>query len=584
MVASVKRDFGGHGAPPARRGCVVCANHLSYVDPLTFAHFLYDNGHPPFFLAKEASSGSRSSAGSSRRRADPRLPRDGQAAEAPSAPRSTRCARASASSIYPEGTLTRDPDLWPMVGKTGAARVALQTGCPVIPVAQWGAAGDPRARTPSGCSSSRARRCTCGPARRSTCRDLHGRPLDRARAAARPPSGIMDAITALLEEMRGETAPRSGSTRAGRPETGDPTHHGEPPRPGGRAAMTQRRRSRHRQLGHGLRRRCSPTPAPRCTMWGAAPGGGRPDQRASTTTADYLPGIALPEPISRHDRPGRGGLTAPTSSCWRCRRRRCAPTSPAGPTLAAGRRRGRVADEGRRARHDQADERGHRRGRGRRRRARIAVVSGPNLAREIAATQPAASVVACVDAGRGRAGRSTRARRRYFRPYTNTDVVGTELGGAVKNVIALAVGMAEGMGMGDNTKASIITRGLAETTRLGVALGADPMTFAGLAGRGRPHRHLHVAAVAQPHLRREPRPGHDAGGGRRASTRQTAEGVKSCESILDLARAHGVDDADHRAGRRGRPRRAHPEELADRSCSRAQAERLSAGPAEDGST
>ena len=114
---------------------------------------------------------------------------------------------------------------------------------------------------------------------------------------------------------------------------------------------------------------------------------------------------------------------------------------------------------------------------------RIAVVSGPNLAREIAQEQPTATVVACADLERATAvGHASFTR--YFRPYTNTDVVGCELGGAVKNVIALACGMAQGMGFGDNTVASLITRGLAETARLGAVLGADPMTFAGLAGLG----------------------------------------------------------------------------------------------------
>jgi glycerol-3-phosphate dehydrogenase (NAD(P)+) len=102
---------------------------------------------------------------------------------------------------------------------------------------------------------------------------------------------------------------------------------------------------------------------------------------------------------------------------------------------------------------------------------RIAVVSGPNLALEIAQRQPTATVIACVDSARAATVQqaSTAA---YFRPYTNTDVIGCELGGAVKNVIALACGMAQGMGFGDNTVASLITRGLAETARLGVALGA----------------------------------------------------------------------------------------------------------------
>jgi len=169
----------------------------------------------------------------------------------------------------------------------------------------------------------------------------------------------------------------------------------------------------------------------------------------------------------------------------------------------------------------------------------VAVVSGPNLAHEIAAGQPAATVVACVDAqvcARLQAACSTR----YFRPYTNRDVVGCELGGAVKNVIALATGMAEGMGFGDNTKASLITRGLAETARLGVALGADPATFAGLAGLG------DLVATCSSPLSRNRTFGERLGRGETvaqvlARKQQTAEGVKSCRSILDLALAHGVD-------------------------------------------
>jgi glycerol-3-phosphate dehydrogenase (NAD(P)+) len=169
---------------------------------------------------------------------------------------------------------------------------------------------------------------------------------------------------------------------------------------------------------------------------------------------------------------------------------------------------------------------------------RIVVVSGPNLAPEIAQKQPAASVVACVDQGMAEMV-ATASNPPYFRPYTNTDVVGTEISGAVKNVIALAVGMAEGLGMGDNSKASIITRGLAETTRLGLALGADVMTFAGLAGVG------DLIATCMSPLSRNHSFGVKLGQGLSveqvvAVTRQTAEGVKSCESILQLASEHGV--------------------------------------------
>ncbi|MEX2289662.1 MAG: NAD(P)H-dependent glycerol-3-phosphate dehydrogenase [Mycobacteriales bacterium] len=171
--------------------------------------------------------------------------------------------------------------------------------------------------------------------------------------------------------------------------------------------------------------------------------------------------------------------------------------------------------------------------------SRVAVVSGPNLAKEIAGGQPAATVVACTDeraAGRLQAACLTG----YFRPYTNVDVVGCELGGAVKNVIALATGMAEGMGFGDNTRASLITRGLAETARLGAALGADPLTFSGLAGLG------DLVATCTSPLSRNRTFGERLGRGETlegilAGKPQTAEGVKSCRSILDLARKHDVD-------------------------------------------
>ena len=170
---------------------------------------------------------------------------------------------------------------------------------------------------------------------------------------------------------------------------------------------------------------------------------------------------------------------------------------------------------------------------------RVAVLTGPNLAKEIAARQPAAAVVACADetvAQRLQAACLTP----YFRPYTNTDVVGCELGGAVKNVIGLAVGIADGMGLGDNSKATLITRGLAETTRLGLAMGADPLTFSGLAGLG------DLVATCYSPLSRNHNFGTNLGRGMSleetiAVTRQTAEGVKSCESVLDLARRHGVD-------------------------------------------
>jgi glycerol-3-phosphate dehydrogenase (NAD(P)+) len=170
---------------------------------------------------------------------------------------------------------------------------------------------------------------------------------------------------------------------------------------------------------------------------------------------------------------------------------------------------------------------------------RIAVVSGPNLAREIAQRQYAATVVACTDEDTAR-GLQQACHTAYFRAYTNTDVVGCEFGGAVKNVIALAVGIAVAMGLGDNTKAMLITRGLAEMARLGTALGAEPQTFAGLAGLG------DLVATCSSPLSRNRTFGENVGRGMSvrdafAMTGQIAEGVKSSESVLALARKHGVE-------------------------------------------
>jgi glycerol-3-phosphate dehydrogenase (NAD(P)+) len=170
----------------------------------------------------------------------------------------------------------------------------------------------------------------------------------------------------------------------------------------------------------------------------------------------------------------------------------------------------------------------------------VAVVSGPNLAMEIAREQPTATVIACEDHDRAVALQHA-STTGYFRPYTNTDVVGCELGGACKNVIALSCGMASGLGFGSNTLATLITRGLAETARLGMALGADPMTFAGLAGLG------DLVATCSSPLSRNRTFGERLGSGQslaeaqEATHGQVAEGVKSCSSIRALAVRHGVD-------------------------------------------
>jgi glycerol-3-phosphate dehydrogenase (NAD(P)+) len=167
------------------------------------------------------------------------------------------------------------------------------------------------------------------------------------------------------------------------------------------------------------------------------------------------------------------------------------------------------------------------------------VVSGPNLAKECAQRLPGGTVAA---------GPETEIVQRvqamshtpYFRVYTNPDVVGVELGGAIKNAIALAAGMADGMGFGDNTKAMLITRGLAEMTRLGVAHGGNPMTFSGLAGMG------DLVATCMSTKSRNRGVGEQLGKGRSldeiiAEMNMVAEGVKSSKAILAIAQERGVD-------------------------------------------
>lgn len=169
----------------------------------------------------------------------------------------------------------------------------------------------------------------------------------------------------------------------------------------------------------------------------------------------------------------------------------------------------------------------------------VGVMTGPNLAREIMAGQPAASVVAIADATI-----ALELQRILTRPslrvYTNPDVVGCEVAGVVKNVIAIAAGMAEGMEFGDNTRATLITRGLAEMSRLGEAMGGDPVTFAGLAGMG------DLIATCSSKQSRNNSVGLSLGRGMTieeilAPMNMVAEGVKSSPSVLDLAHRYGVE-------------------------------------------
>jgi glycerol-3-phosphate dehydrogenase (NAD(P)+) len=201
---------------------------------------------------------------------------------------------------------------------------------------------------------------------------------------------------------------------------------------------------------------------------------------------------------------------------------------------------------------------------------RVGVITGPNLAREIADGQPAATVAAMSDE------RQARAVQELFmgptlRVYTNPDVIGCEAAGALKNVMAIAAGIAHGLGYGDNSAAALMTRALAELTRLGVAMGGRPLTFAGLAGMGDL-----VATCISPHSRNR-RVGVALGQGRRleeivADMQMVAEGVKTTAAVLALAERHQIEmpiatmvgavlyeeraPADMVAGLMGRPAKA----------------------------
>ncbi len=218
MLATTRQRWIGGENIPVTGGCVVVLNHVSHVDPLTAAHLLYDHGRLPRYLAKAGLFRNRA-LGLLLRSAGQipveRMTRDAATAyqAAVEAVRAGECVV-----VYPEGTITRDPDLWPMVGKTGAARIALATGCPVIPVGQWG---------PQDLLAPYAHKPDLFPRTLITMKvgppvplqDLVGGTVDAARIASAT-ERIMDAITALVADLRGEPAPA---------ERFDPRQHGLPP-------------------------------------------------------------------------------------------------------------------------------------------------------------------------------------------------------------------------------------------------------------------------------------------------------------------------------------------------------------------
>jgi 1-acyl-sn-glycerol-3-phosphate acyltransferase len=227
LTVFTRREWRGQENLPREQGFIAVSNHISHLDPFTFAHFLYLNGAPPRFLAKEAVFRipvlGRIVAGAGQIPVYRETTDAGKAfGAAVQAVRQGECV-----AIYPEATLTRDPGLWPMIGKTGAARVALSTGCPVIPVAQWGAQ---HILAPYG------RRPHLLP--RQLVRVWAGSPVDLSAFAGRPQDtatpqdaailqdateAILEALTRLLAQIRNEPAParRWDPREHGQPRTGD---------------------------------------------------------------------------------------------------------------------------------------------------------------------------------------------------------------------------------------------------------------------------------------------------------------------------------------------------------------------------
>lgn len=221
LILATKRDWRGWENLPAEGGFVAAPNHVSHFDPLPVAHYLFDAGCPPYFLGKEEVF--RVPVLGRLLRAAGQVPvyrRTGRAVDAYRAA-VEGVEQGKCVVIFPEGTITRDPDLWPMVGKTGAARVALETRRPVVPIAHWGSQEviPPYARKLR-LLPRKVMHVAAGPP--VDLADLYDRPLDGA-TLREATSRIVAAITVLLEELRGETAPaiRFNPRLHGLPETGN---------------------------------------------------------------------------------------------------------------------------------------------------------------------------------------------------------------------------------------------------------------------------------------------------------------------------------------------------------------------------
>ena len=525
---------------PRSGGVILAANHLSQADPFTWPISSTTPAVCRGSWPRTACFECRWSAGCAAARSRSRSAAARRTRRRPWTRRSRRSTRGECIVHLPGGHHHQGPGLWPMraadrgrpagADARGAGHPDRAVGRPDSWRWTWSAGRCGPSAAP-GHGRGRAAVDLSRPRRRPPTAELLGRsptlimgvapgPAGRDPRRAPPPAGV------ICPPRR--TRPRGVTVDDGQPSVLGAGSWG--------TAFAQGARRRRRR-----RRR-----------WSGAAGAGRRGQPSGTQ-----PRLPAGRPRCRpacgppSTRPRR--WTAPTSWCSRCRRRRCATTSPTGRPLiepdatlvslikgielGTAKRMSEVIDEVAGAPAD-----------------RVAVVTGPNLAQEIADEQPAATVVACVDEGQRRRCCSGPAPRPYFRPYTNNDVVGCELGGAVKNVIALAYGMAAGMGFGDNTRATLITRGLAETARLGARARRRPAHLRRAGRARRPGRHLQLAAVAQPHLRRAAGPRRVAGAGQGGDPARPPRASRAAGRCRDLARRVRGGDADHRAGRAGLPR------------------------------
>ena len=423
---------------PAAVAAIIVVNHVSHVDPFLVAKMIIDGARVPRFLAKDSIFACRWSGAAMRGMGNIPVSRghDRRRAVARTPP-STPFAQGHILALHPEGTVTRDPDGWPMVGKTGAARLALLVpDVPVIPVAQWGVQDSIDLYRKRVRLFPRPRHDLVASASRSTCRRSAGA-TRRRRTLHEMTEVIMRRLRDDVADLRGVPAPTGPLfRRSPRPLVA---------RPEGRRVKADRPRA----PGRGARRsrRCSSTPATTSRCGPGAPSS--PTLIAERhENPDYLPGIALPPTLHGDPRPCGRAAAGPTSSRSRSRRRRCAqnlaewvPDLPSTDATLVSLMKGVELGT------THADERGDREVTG-----ASAVDASPSCpARTWRARSPRSSPPRRSSRAPTRRGRSTvqqACSAPYFRPYTNTDVVGCELGGAVKNVIALACGMAAGMGFG----------------------------------------------------------------------------------------------------------------------------------------